>query len=363
HVPSEEEIIDIGVVGERSKENFLPAFVNKIRGLKLPLPAISFKLPKLFFPASKIFLKRPSLTKRSQKVALTGALGVLLLAAVASTHLYRTRAHEFQQQNALLAQAKELLTQGQAVSSQDPQAATQYYRSAGDILGQITQNKQAQELSDELERTLALAYNLQTVTTQKAEGWPEIISKQIFELQADGIHALGDRGAILASDPAWQSITAIDGFGAAYGENLYLLDIQANQIHKYIALSTGYSRRFDYFTISVDLSQATDLAIDGAIYVLLNNGEVHKYLGGEKQDFRLSGFYPPIANAQAIFTTPEIEHIYVASENMILVFDKGGKYQKGFELNEQFGGHLLISDNEEALWFGKEDNIYTADLR
>ncbi len=105
--------------------------------------------------------------------------------------------------------------------------------------------------------------------------------------------------------------------------NLYVLDPGANQIWRYTPTGGSYaSPPQEYFAGQQrpNISQAVDFAIDnnGAIYVLLQNGQMSKYVSGEVQSFAFAAFPSGqelgLANGMFLSTNPIAQSIYIASQ-------------------------------------------------
>lgn len=153
---------------------------------------------------------------------------------------------------------------------------------------------------------------------------------------------------LLEYNPNWGITTeAIAGgeslvFPAAvssYFGNFYVLDPQANKLLRYLPTADGYSTPPEsYFPpeLQIDLSNAVDFAIDGAIYILFKDGHISKYLSGQPAgDFNLNGLDRPFNNPVAIFTEPneEVQHIYVADagNQRIVQLNKDGSFVRQFK--------------------------------
>jgi hypothetical protein len=137
----------------------------------------------------------------------------------------------------------------------------------------------------------------------------------------------------IAAPDTWQSPTAVSSY---YG-NFYILDGPANSIKRYLPTVDGYSALpEEYFPsdVSVDLAGAVDLAIDGDVYVLYNNGAIRKFRGGEEVDFSFNGLDVPFKTPTAIFTAPDelVQAVYVADagNQRIVELSKEGDYVRQF---------------------------------
>ena len=114
-----------------------------------------------------------------------------------------------------------------------------------------------------------------------------------------------------------------------YGRYAYVLDPTENQIWKYERRRAKYSGAIAY-NQGADLSRAVSMAIDGAIYVLSDNGTIQKIFRGKKVDYEFKDLPSnPFTGANLkIYTTAELAFLYVLDpdNNRVLVFEKGDRY-------------------------------------
>jgi hypothetical protein len=135
-----------------------------------------------------------------------------------------------------------------------------------------------------------------------------------------------DGGGLLDYDLAWNLRAVALGQGqtlpdaraiAGFGGNLYVLDANAGQIWRYRPQGDGYGSAPEaYFDKSLDLSNAIDLAIDGSVYVLLSDGNVRKFFGGDEKKFVVSGMNEPLKMPVALAVDAETRKatVYVADK-------------------------------------------------
>jgi hypothetical protein len=148
----------------------------------------------------------------------------------------------------------------------------------------------------------------------------------------------------------WQRPVAV---GSYFG-NFYLLDEQANQIYRYLPGLNGYENPAEpYFSTdqAVDLRGAVDMAIDGAIYILYQNGDIRKFLSGQPTVFQLSGLDTPFQNPVAIFTGPDelVQYLYVADagNGRIVQLTKEGQFMRQFKPRQSDG---LVFDKLRSIY-------------
>ena len=138
-----------------------------------------------------------------------------------------------------------------------------------------------------------------------------------------------DGGGLLDYDPAWNLRAAALGQGpvptgaramAAFGGNLYVLDVGANQLWRYKPQGDGYAGAAEGYFVKPpgDLGNVIDVAIDGNVYLLHSTGQVRKFFGGEEKAFAASGMAEQIKRPVALAVDAE------ARRGALYVADAGG---------------------------------------
>jgi hypothetical protein len=152
---------------------------------------------------------------------------------------------------------------------------------------------------------------------------------------------------LLEYDPNWGITSSVLAAGemlklpaavGSYFGNFYILDPQANALLRYLPTADGYSAQPESYFLPdqpVDLTNAVDLAIDGAVYVLFKDGRISKFLGGQQQDFNITGLDLPLNRPVAIYTASDetTQHIYVADAGnyRIVQLTKDGSFVRQFK--------------------------------
>jgi hypothetical protein len=144
----------------------------------------------------------------------------------------------------------------------------------------------------------------------------------------------GITAAPLAAGETLQRPVAVD----SYFGNFYVLDPQANVLLRYVPTVDGYTAAPQSYFLPgqpVDLSNAVDMAIDGAIYVLFKDGRIQKFISGQQTDFNVVGLDQPFSNPVAIFTKAdeEVQHLYIADagNRRIVQLNKDGTFVRQFK--------------------------------
>lgn len=175
----------------------------------------------------------------------------------------------------------------------------------------------------------------------------------------------------LAGQEQLANPVAVDSF---FG-NFYVLDAPGNRILRYLPTLDGYSAAPEnYFPPDqpVNLSQAIDMGIDGAIYVLFADGRISKFSSGRPTQFDLVGLDKPFKKPTSIFVAPDevAQHLYVADtgNQRIVQLDKEGGFVRQFKTRvgeavtlsnlqdiyvDEIGGRMYILDS---------NNLYMATL-
>lgn len=154
----------------------------------------------------------------------------------------------------------------------------------------------------------------------------------------------------------------------AFGSNLYLLDSVANgQIWKYVGIDAGLSAKSGYLKAEgLDLSSAVSMAIDGSVWVLFSDGSIAKYVRGVKDAFVVAGLDEAMVEPVKIFTSPEVENIYVADrkKTRIVVIGKNGEYQSQYVWGGVAGlKDLAVSEAEGKIFVLTGEKVFAIDLK
>jgi len=119
---------------------------------------------------------------------------------------------------------------------------------------------------------------------------------------------------------SWDGVTGFKVFGGS----LYVLAPGQNQIYKY----NKFNAKSDWLKETNDLGQATDLGIDGSVYVLRNDGSVLKFYIGKKVDYTAASLSPAMTSASKL----------IVGTNYLYVFEAGSKRLAVLAIKD---GHLI----------------------
>lgn len=110
-----------------------------------------------------------------------------------------------------------------------------------------------------------------------------------------------------------------------YGGRSYALERTGSQIFRAELFQNRFSAPAPWLNESVDLTSASDLAVDGNIYALLPD-QVLKLTRGQKQEFSLPALSQPLRTAKRIVTDAAFQFLYIVDRehSRIVVLTKQG---------------------------------------
>lgn len=192
-------------------------------------------------------------------------------------------------------------------------------------------------------------------------------TSDLIILNSTGLLEYNPNWGITTSTLAGSELLTLPAAVSSYFGNFYILDPQANRLLRYLPTADGYNATPEsYFPEdqAVDLTNAVDLAIDGAIYILFADGRISKYEAGQPVEFSLTGLDRPLNNPVAIFTAPdeEVQYLYVADagQQRIVQLEKNGRFVRQFKPSadqgttfsnlqdvfvDEIGGRMYILDS------------------
>ncbi|HET90111.1 MAG TPA: hypothetical protein ENN99_05135 [Chloroflexi bacterium] len=199
--------------------------------------------------------------------------------------------------------------------------------------------------------------------------------------QNSGLVILEEDGGLVTYDPSWGSMsrsflgvppeqpTVID----TYEGRLYVLDAALNQIRRYKPYGDTYpDRPENYFvTPPAALAGARDMAIDGRIYVLYNDGTIAKFLGGDPEPFNVQNVPGGLGRPVALAVDPHGSSgvVYLADQGeagmgRVVALGSDGAFWAQFRADEVFTALETLAVNEASrrLYVISAGKLYAASL-
>ncbi len=175
------------------------------------------------------------------------------------------------------------------------------------------------------------------------------------------LNPANQKTAVLAL-PANEQKTESQGL-ASYGNRLYLLAPAQNQIKRFNILASRLSAPQNWLKSKADISRAIDIDIDGFVYVLLNNGQLIRFLRGRQTNFSLERVDPPLTAPKKANIYLNSNYIYIldAQKPRLVVYDKKGKFLAQIKfLNIKNITDFAIDEKKSLIYILSGTNIYQA---
>ena len=153
--------------------------------------------------------------------------------------------------------------------------------------------------------------------------------------------------------------------------NLYVLDPSVSQILKYEPKGDTYANApANYFVkAQPDAARAVDMAIDGSVYVLTNDGVIKKYLGGEPADFEMKGLPVPLQLPASVAVDVNGDdtalYVYDQGAGRIVQLRPDGQFVRQFAAGEAFIGvedFIVDEQNNRLFAVTRGGGLFTAAL-
>ena len=191
----------------------------------------------------------------------------------------------------------------------------------------------------------------------------------VYVFTSNGIHTVSVRDKTvkpLAIKKAedWLSIKAMTSFGG----NIYLLDSGKSRIWKYIATGSAFSPLREYLLPDFfpDLTKATNMAIDGSVWIGFSDGTVKRYTQGKDDPFITKGVEPALGMNLAVFTDDNCTNVYILDPDnkRVVVLEKDGMYKSQYIYPATFiPTRIAVSEKLGKLFFFSEGKLYTTSLK
>jgi len=181
----------------------------------------------------------------------------------------------------------------------------------------------------------------------------------VFNVQDKSVKPL-----VIKKAADWISIKSLVSFGG----NIYLLDTGKNRIWKYVATGSAFSdlREFllpDFFP---DISKATNMVIDGSVWLGTTDGSIKRYTQGKDDPFITKGVDPAFGNNLTVFTNENCVNVYVLDPDngRVVVLEKDGMYKSQYKYPSTFTPTgIAASEKLGKLFLFSEGKLYTTPLQ
>lgn len=152
----------------------------------------------------------------------------------------------------------------------------------------------------------------------------------------------------------------------SYNNKMYLLDRQNNQIYRYNISAESLTNIQPWLEGQTDLTDVVSMSIDGYVYLLEKNGELLKYLRGQRQDFELEEVEPGLEQVEKLIVSPELKYIYILEpiNQRLVIFDKTGKFLLQYK-SDQFTNlvDFTVDETNKKIYFLNNTSIYEVEAK
>ena len=157
----------------------------------------------------------------------------------------------------------------------------------------------------------------------------------------------------------------------SFDGKLYALDPTAQQIMKYEPQGNGYpAAPTTYFEQALtDLTKATDMAIDGNVYVTLSDGRLLKFADGKPQPFEIRNLGEPLQNPTLVTIDQNVQdsavYVFDAALKRIVQFRPDGLFVRQFRADSNAfdsAQDILVDEQNNRLYVTGQGVVYTVAL-
>jgi len=144
-----------------------------------------------------------------------------------------------------------------------------------------------------------------------------------------------------------------------YNRRLYTLDAQSGQVYKHDVIKTGFAQGKEWLkNADAGLKNGIDLAIDGDLFILGNDGKISKFTSGAPQPFSVQGLDPALTSANEIWTYTDLDYIYIldSSNKRLLVLDKIGQLKSQITAEEFSNPTGMAVDEQKSTAYILDSN-------
>jgi hypothetical protein len=195
--------------------------------------------------------------------------------------------------------------------------------------------------------------------------------------------AVDKTGAFLEYDPShstWSAHATKDNsqwknvdLAATYAGNLYLVDPDRSQILKYVPAEGAWTSSVTYFApgVSFDLTNVTDIAIDGDVWLSRGDGSLARFTQGKPNNLTLLNLDTPMTNTVAIVTDQNMSGIYFAdagNQRIVQVDKTSGKFLHQYKPSGQYRDAfkslkaLAVDEPDKKFFFVNGNQAYLANI-
>lgn len=205
--------------------------------------------------------------------------------------------------------------------------------------------------------------------------------KLIFAQDGTAILALSSDNASIFSQENWatkfierKARASLDE-AAAYGDRLYILDKENDNIWRYDEVEGGYGNETSWLRERYELQSIASFTVDNSLYLLDKSGIIRKFHRGREGEFRATPLVPAFGSAVKLIASSggeaKLGKIKTSSEsNFLYILDPSGKravvYDKNGKLVAQYTSpkfddlrDLTFDEKRKKLYLLNGSSVFT----
>jgi hypothetical protein len=165
--------------------------------------------------------------------------------------------------------------------------------------------------------------------------------------------------AVTDEDDAWQNPFRLSAFAGG----LFVFDKSSSEIYKYPSIeSGGYGSRRRWLTpgASPDFSDVVDMAIDGDIWLLRQDGLLSRFRRGAPAGFKLSGLPDEFVSPQSVSVPTDGSRVWILdNSSRVVAFNKdSGDYAGQWQFSGVAAADLAVSESSGKIFLLSGEDIY-----
>ena len=169
-----------------------------------------------------------------------------------------------------------------------------------------------------------------------------------------------------AADISYPATETIIASATVYNRRLYSIDTKNNQIYRHDSILTGFAQGKEWVKDGTNIRDGVDIAIDGDVWVLKDNGQIMKFATGASQPFAVQGLDPALGKGGKLWTYTDVNNLYVLdpTNKRLVILEKDGKLKKQITAPEFDNlGDMVIDEPNQTAFLVNGSKLYKISLQ
>ncbi len=155
------------------------------------------------------------------------------------------------------------------------------------------------------------------------------------------------------------------GQARIFNSNLYALRASQNQIYRYTRGATSFGAKSVWLKEAANLSAASDLLVDGDIYVLQSSGQVMKFFKGQKSDYKSLPVSPVMTQARKILAGQNYLYIFEPASKRLVVLSRSDGHLTSQYIFDSLNNLLdfTVDESTKSVYFLASSSLWKVQLK